>query len=250
MTLLEKAYDLFSFKTFKPYLKELCKDLEVELQVTGNNRGWVQVEIAGEDEAIELKYLERQVGFAPETIENVEKFSAFSGRVMKTKSKTELYVDIGVFDPESINAVIPLQCLQAQLADGKKLALQNIVALYGLDNNVPVHVKIVKVDKESGQIWAELSEWQLVTFNEWVRASVDRLLVLGSLRSYVDRAVKVSGHARDVIKIESLGLLDHIVICKLGTDAQGLIPRFGKYLRTASLVPFSPRKILELIDRM
>lgn len=248
-TLLEKAYPPFSAKTFKPYLEELCRDLDVKLQVSSTGNGWIRVEVAGEDEKVALKYLSQQVGFAPETINNVAKFSTFKGRVIASKSRTELHVDVGVFRPEPVLALVPLQRLQAQLSDGKKFALQKIVELYGLENNVPLNVKIVEADAGQSRMWAEFSHAQLAVFEEWIKATVDRLLVLGSLRSYVDSAVKASGHARDVVRVESLGLLDHAVICKLGTDAAGLIPRLGGRLKTALLVPFSPKKILELVDR-
>jgi hypothetical protein len=46
-----------------------------------------------------------------------------------------------------------------------------------------------------------------------------------------------------------LGVLEQVVLCKLGTDAVGLIPKLGRYLKSAVLVPFSPKKILEAIGR-
>jgi len=249
VTLLEKVYGSFSSKIFQPYLESLLKDLNVTLNIIGSKNGWLQVEIIGEDEKATLRYLEWRIGLAPESLDNVRKFSSFTGRVLIGESKTELYVDVGIFHPRPLNVVVPLQTLQAQLTDGKKFALQRIAELFGLDNFVPLHVRIVSRDDKKGKVYAELSTMQVSRFEDWIRSSVDRLLVLGSLISYVERAVQLSGHMRDIIKIQSLGLLDHVVICKLGTDAKGLIPHFGKYLKTASLIPFSPRRILELLDR-
>jgi hypothetical protein len=74
-------------------------------------------------------------------------------------------------------------------------------------------------------------------------------MVLGSLFSDVEWAVKLSKSYRDIIKIDSLGTLEHVVLCKLGTDAIGLIPKLGRYLAEAVLVPFSPKKILEAIGK-
>ena len=73
--------------------------------------------------------------------------------------------------------------------------------------------------------------------------------MVGASQNEVETAVERARHFRDIIKIESLGLFEHAVICKLGTDAIGLIPRLGSYLRVASLAPFSPRRIRELIKR-
>jgi len=77
----------------------------------------------------------------------------------------------------------------------------------------------------------------------WIRSNLDRLVVLGASFSDVEHAVRKSKHSRDVIKVESLGLLEHAVVCKLGTHAVGLTPKLGPLLSTAKLASFSPRKI-------
>jgi hypothetical protein len=132
------------------------------------------------------------------------------------------------------------------LADGKEVPLQELVELFCLYNNMPLEVKIVQgVEEGNKNVEAGLSEAQFSLFSRWVRCRFDRLIILGSLFSDVERAVKFSRHSRDIIKVESLGVLEQVVLCKLGTDAVGLIPKLGRYLKSAVLVPFSPKKILE-----
>ncbi|NIU38915.1 DUF2110 family protein, partial [Candidatus Bathyarchaeota archaeon] len=145
-TLLEKVYGSFSPENFEPVFSSLCKGLKVELRVVGEtNRGWVQIEVSGEDEVAALHFLDREMGLAPVSLDNLKKFSVIRGRVVFSgKSKKELRVDIGVFSPETYDAVIPLQRLQAQLADGKKLPLQRLVELFCLYDNLPLKVKIVQ----------------------------------------------------------------------------------------------------------
>jgi hypothetical protein len=252
VTLLEKVYGSFSPENFEPVFSSLCKGLKVKLKVVGEtNRGWVQIEVSGEDENAALNFIDREMGLAPVSLDNLKKFSVTRGRVVFSgKSKNELYVDIGVFSPETYDSVIPLQMLQAQLTDGKKLPLQRLVELFCLYDNLPLEVKIVQdVDDQKNWVEAELSESQLSQITSWIRSSFDRLVVLGAFFSDVERAVKLSRHLRDVIKIESLGMLEHVVLCKLGTDAVGLIPKLGRFLPDAVFVPFSPRKIRQLIDR-
>jgi hypothetical protein len=252
VTLLEKVYGSFSPENFEPVFSSLCKGLKVKLKVVGEtNRGWVQIEVSGEDENAALNFIDREMGLAPVSLDNLKKFSVTRGRVVFSgKSKNELHVDIGVFSPETYDAVIPLQRLQAQLADGKKLPLQRLVELFCLYDNLPLKVKIIQdVDDQKNWIEAELSESQLSQITSWIRSSFDRLIVLGTFFSDVERAVKLSRHLRDVIKIESLGMLEHVVLCKLGTDAVGLIPKLGRFLPNAGFAPFSPRKIRQLIDR-
>jgi hypothetical protein len=199
-----------------------------------------------------VQLLSSEFGLAPINADNVERFSVLRGRIVESeKTASELRVDVGVFEPKDVYAKIPVQSLQAQLADGKRLPFQRLTELFCLLNYVPLHVKIVDTDwhGENEAFLAELSERQLALFTDWLRSSLDLLLILGAQYSDVERAVEASRHFRDVVKIESLGWLEHAVVCKLGTDAVGLIPAIGRILRTATLAPFSPRKIRQIVDR-
>jgi len=253
VTLLEKAYSHFPAEAFESTLKSLCKGLKVQIKIKGKiAQEWVQAEVNGEDESVALQLLKSEFGLAPNNADNVEKFSVLRGRIVDSgKTAAELCVDVGVFAPRVVYAEIPLQSLQAQLADGKKLPLQRLTELFCLLNYVPLHVKIVNIDwhGENESFSAELSERQLALFTDWLSSSLDRLVISGAQHSNVEYAVEASRHFRDVVKIESLGWLEHAVVCKLGTDAVGLIPAIGRFLRTATLAPFSPRKIRQIVDR-
>jgi len=252
VALLEKLYGPFSPKTFEPLFSSLCKGLRVKSRVIGKtNRGWIQIEVVGEDEIAALHLIDRKIGLAPVSLDRLEKVSVIRGRVVFSgKSKSELYVDVGVFSPETCDAAVPLLRLQAQLADGKKLPLQRLIEPFCLYDNLPLKVKIVgNVDAQKKLVEAELSEAQLSQITRWIRSSLDRLLVLGAPLSDVEHAVRASRHSRDVIIIEPLGLLEQTILCKLGTDAVGLIPDLGRLLPNAILAPFCPRKIKQLIDR-
>lgn len=252
ITLLEKVYGPFSQQLFQAKLASMCKDLEVEAKIVGKtSRGWVQVDLTGEDQKVAMGFLDREIGVAPVSIDKVEKFSTIRGSVIFAGEKEqELVVDIGVYAPRVYDAAIPLELLQAQLADGKKLPLQRLIELFCLRDYMPLHVKIIRdVKPEHEKVEAELSETQLSKFMHWMNSSLDRLTVLGATLSQVEHAIKVSGHSRDIIRVETLGLLEHAVVCKLGTDAIGLTPKLGPHLYTATLAPFSPRKIRQIINR-
>jgi len=253
VTLLEKAYGHFSAEAFEPMLESLCKGLKVHVRVKGKiAQGWVQVDVNGQDESVALQLFNSEFGLAPNNAGNVEKFSVLRGRIVDSwKTATELHVDVGVFAPKVVYADVPLHSLQAQLADGQKLPLQRLTELFCLLDYVPLHLKIVDNDWENEKkiFLAELSEGQLALFTDWLCSSLDRLMILGAAYSDVEHAVEASRHFRDVVKIESLGWLEHTVVCKLGTDAVGLIPAIGRFLRTATLAPFSPRKIRQIVER-
>jgi len=248
VTVLEKLYGSGSPETFEKLYSSLVSGLEVQLRFAGTtNRGWIQLEVSGEDETAALSLLDREIGLAPVSLDNLKKFSVMQGKVVFSgKSKNELYVDLGVSSPKVSDAVVSGKRLCAQLADGKEIPLQELVELFCLYDNMPLEVKIAEgVAGESKTVEAGLSEAQFSLFSRWVRCRFDRLIILGSLFSDVEQAVKFSRHSRDVIRIESLGVLEQVVLCKLGTDAVGLIPKLGRYLKSAVLVPFSPKKILE-----
>ena len=160
---------------------------------------------------------------------------------------------MGVFEPRVVYAKIRLQSLQAQLADGQSLPLQRLTQLLCLHDYVPLYVKIVDVglNSEKGGLLAELSERQLTVYTDWLRSMLDRLLIIGATERDVKHAVDASRHFRDVVKIESLdGWLEHSLVCKLGTDAVGLIPVIGRILRSTSMAAFSPRKIDHATGRL
>jgi len=251
-TLLEKAYGSFSTRSFETALRTVLGDLRVKVGVQGASlRGWIQINVSGEDEAVALRLLDREIGLAPASAEKVERFSVFRGKIVDSaKSRTELYVDVGLFDSGIYDAFVPLWRLQAQLGDGKKIPLQRLVELFCLFDFAPLSIKIVgDLRHEKGVYEAELSEDQLSKFSGWLNSNLDRLIAFGATRSEVVRAVERAHHFRDVSQIDSFGPMEHALLCKLGTDAVGLVPKLGPHLTSANLAPFSPRRIKQLIDR-
>jgi hypothetical protein len=246
VTVLEKLYGSGSPETFEKLYSSLVSGLKVQLSFAGTtNRGWIQIEVSGEDETAALSLLDREIGLAPVSLDKLKKFSVMQGKVVfSSESETELYVDLGVFSPKVSDAVLLGKRLCAQLADDKEVSLQELVELFCLYDNLPIEVKIAEdVEEANKNVEAVLSEAQFSLFSRWVGCRFDRLIILGFLFSDVERAVKLSRHSRDIIKIESLGVLEQVVLCKLGTDAVGLIPKLGRFLPDALLVPFSPKKI-------
>jgi hypothetical protein len=249
VTVLEKLYGSGSPETFETAYSSLCKGLKVKLGFTGTtDRGWVQIDISGDDETAALSFLDREVGLAPASSDKVRKFSVFRGKVVFSgKSESELLVDLGVFSPKVCDAVISVQRLRAQLVDGKEVPLQKLIELFCLYDNLPLEVKVIQDFNEGKTVEARLSEKQVSQFSCWVRQRFDRLIILGAFFYDVERTVKFSRLWRDIIKIDSLSTLEQVILCKLGTDAVGLIPKLGRFLPEAVLAPFSPKKILKAV---
>jgi len=109
-------------------------------------------------------------------------------------------------------------------------------------------VKILNIDEGENRVEAMLAEKQLSQYGKWTDSLLDRLIVLKTPVHNVESALRVTECDRDVVDIEPLGLFEHAVVCKLGTDAAGLIPKIGRNLGHATFSVFSPRRIMGFLD--
>ena len=245
IVLLQKIYKV-SIKEAEKFLKKILGDLDCSLTgLSVVENGWLRVQTSGRDERVAVRLLERECGLAPISVANVKRFSTFRGKVIFSgRSRTEAFVDVGAFSPKSVYAKVPLRTLQGQLVDGRKLALQRIEEMFVLLDNFPLEVRVVRVDVET--LEAELTERQVGIFGRWGGERFDRLIVLGVPIEGVIRAVERARLEGDVLGVESLGLLEHVVVCKLGTDAVGLVPRLGRWMPCGILGVFSPRAVLRV----
>ncbi len=250
LTLLTKIYNSHQLKQVDGILSDLLEGLDVQAVVKGTlENKWVQIEVSGEDEEIATNLLEREIGFCPTSVDNVKKFAALKGYVTNLdKSKEELLVDVGVFQPKAIYAVVPLSHLQANLAEGKKVPLKRISEMWGFCENLPLNFKVLNVKAEEGRIEAELQAGQIKKFILWKASLLDRLLVMGASRRELDDVLEQEGLSRDVIDIEALGLFEYALVCKLGTDAAGLFGRVGRRLRKAKFTVFNPKKTMSFLE--
>jgi hypothetical protein len=249
VTLFAKVYSTSQLKLVDEFLRSTLRGLDVAINsVRVVPHRWVQVSVSGEDETVALHYLADEIGLCPASLEEIKRFSVLRGRITAMNENSDkLFVDIGVYMPETINVTIPLQHLQAQLLDGRKVALKEIAELYGFCENLPLGIKISNIDVERKLIEAVISEEQLVLYGKWTKSLLDRLIILGASLEEIRFALKIARCNRDVVNIEPLGLFEYAVVCKLGTDAKGLIPKIGRSLRNASFTVFDPKRVLNFV---
>ncbi|MCJ7424350.1 DUF2110 family protein [Candidatus Bathyarchaeota archaeon] len=250
VTLLEKAYDASQLKPIDNLSKTAFEGLDIHIESRiSSSRKWIEVTINGEDEKIALSYLAKEIGLSPAKLDVVERFSVLKGFIEKLdRNGNCILVDVGISYPEIIDATIPLHELQAQLTDGRKVALSKIAELFGFCRNLPLFVKILNVDEENKSIEAMLAEKQMMRYRSWTRSLLDRLIVLGATLDDIGLALRAARCERDIVSIEPLGILEHAVTCKLGTDAAGLIPKIGRRLKHATLTVYNPRRIMGFLE--
>ena len=250
LTLLTIISNDNQLKQFDKVLKFSLKGLEVETAILGTVAGgWVQVSLAGEDEAIAANYVIKEIGVCPSDLGDVTRFSRLKGYIRNLgKSRGELSVDIGVFEPKIVYATVPLRHLQGELVEGRKVALRKIAELFGFCDGLPLDLKITGVDEAESRIDAELSSDQIAKYGVWRDSLLDRLLVLGSSLYEVNAAMERGRLERDVIDVEALGMFEHALTCKLGTDAAGLIPKMGRNLKSATFAVFNPKALRDFLN--
>jgi hypothetical protein len=249
LTLLTKINNDYQLKQIDKALKIAFEGLEVEAKVLGTVADrWVQIALAGEDEEIATNYVIKEIGLCPSNFGNVKKLSTLNGYISNLKKNgEELSIDAGVFEPKIVHATIPLRRLQAQLVDERKIALGKIAELFGLCKDLPVNVKVTRLNEEESHMEAELSSRQIRKYAVWRESLLDRLLVLGSPLHEITMTLEYARLDRDVIGVEPLGLLEHALTCKLGTDAAGLIPKIGRNLKSAKFAVFNPKRLREFL---
>lgn len=226
-------------------LDSIVTGLEAGIRILGLvERGWVKVEVQGEDEAVAINQLHRRFGLTPSSLEALKLPCIVNGYAIDVgKVGYGIYVDVGLSSPNVVDALVPLHTLRAQLVDGSKVSVRRIAEAYGLIDNLPLSLRLTRVDIVGRRVEAELSDAQVALFEGWVRDGLERVIALGVPLEDAEEALRMSGLRRDVVGIESLGLFEHSFLCKPGTQAPGIIGGLGRYLPRIPLCVFSPSNL-------
>ena len=251
LTLLVKATNLGQVKQVDELLKEQFAELDVEVTVLNNSASrWIQVSLSGEDEAIATSYINKEIGTCPSSLENAKSNPVLRGYISKLDlTKQEIVVDMGIFEPKIVLATISLACLQTQLVDNKNADLKKITEAFGLAERSPLSIKLLsEIGEENEGLKAELSTEQVEKLHMWQQSLLDRLIILGASKDRIENVLERTRLNRDVIGIETLGLFEHALTCKLGTNAAGLVSIVGRYLRNSVFVVFNAKKSADFLD--
>jgi hypothetical protein len=123
--------------------------------------------------------------------------------------------------------------MRAQLADGEPKSAREILDANALVDFVPL--KMIVTELEGENITVELDDGARDTLVSWRKYPFDRVIVVGADKAFVENAVRASGLQSDIVKVESLSLFVQSVLCKIGTEAPGVIAKIGSRLRGVGL---------------
>jgi hypothetical protein len=246
LTLFVKAFNSGQLKQIDDLLKSQFEDLDVKSVLEANpTNKWVHLSLEGEDEVVAAAFARKKIGTVPEKLDAVEVGAELKGYVAKVdESRGQLLVDVGVYLPKVTLAVVSLATLRSQFATSKDSTVKTICEAFGIGEGLPI---TVKVTEKGESLKVEIAAALVEKLKSWQQSLLDRLIILRANKELVDEALERTHLERDVIEVEQLGFFEYSLTCKLGTEARGLIPRVGRYMRNAVFVVFNSKKSIDFL---
>ena len=242
-SLAEKIPEQASRKGLGPlrrFLNDEATGLRVKWQFS-LRKGWLEVRAEGDDAEAFLNFLKKKFDSIPVEASRVEKWDGARGWIVTSgRVGFGVYVDIGVFEPVARDGLYPLHRMRAQLADGESKSCREILDENGLVDNFPVKVQVIGLETE--KITVELSDETRELLASWRRLPFDRVVAIGASEAETEGAVKSAKLWYDVIRIEPLSMFAQCLVCKIGTDAPGVIAKLGNRLQGVRLASVRSRR--------
>jgi len=182
-------------------------DLDVDWEVGVRHDDFVSVTITGDDEVVARNVLREEWGEIGTGFEDGETYVG----TLESWDEDGFVLDAG----ERVR--IPAD--QLGLGPGSPSQIRD---RFGLVQHVPL--RFVAGDPP------RLADAERDRLFEWTRSDNGRLNVNSATRGEVRATINRAGHARDIVTVERLGLLEQSVVCAEGTDPPGLLASVGEYL--------------------
>jgi hypothetical protein len=184
-------------------------DLDVACTVGVRHDEWVAVTVEGPDATAARNALREEWGEIPDRLEDGETYVG----TLESWDEDGFLLDAGVGEPVRVPA--------EELGLGPGTPSQ-VRERFGLVQ----HVRLRFVNGDPPR----LADGTRDRLYEWTRGN-GRLNVNSATRGEVRATLNRAGHARDVVTVERLGLLEQSVVPAEGTDPPGLLAAVGDHLR-------------------
>ena len=247
ITILEKTYGSYkvvALNAFRLTLSNELEGLEVQVQkVYSDPHDWITIELDGEDEDAAYNLLRHKYGNTCSLGELKDNEIRHGKIIQAGKYGYGFFIDIGIDSKQKIDAFLPLHTLRRQLAKNEKIPLRKLIEIYGFLDYFKLQIQIESIDRLRKNVQASLSTGQVDEIKEWAKSKLERLIINGVTRHHLKKVITKSGHLRDIVAIERLGLLEEIIICKQGTNARGILTKIGPLLPNSQIQLFIPNKV-------
>jgi len=238
-TLAEKIPETVLNRGPKPVWNVLSREatgLHVDWEIAAPQQ-WLQVRARGDDAETFLNLLKEKFGEAPVLRSKVERWDVRKGFLTGSgRVGFGVYIDIGILEPTRKDALYPLHRMRAQLSDGALKSSREILQENALADYFPVDVIVTELQGEN--VTVELADRTRDQLLRWNKLLFDRVIAAGIDRDYAEKIVQSANLGLDIIKIDTLSLLVQCLVCKLDTDAPGVIAKIGNRLRGVELTAF------------
>ena len=247
ITILQKPGH-FTAKEFNSNLENALRTLKGDLSSTikldgFSKKGLARIAITGDDSEVISELVARELGQAQTELAEVELQGVYEG-IIAGEMSDGVEVDIGIDRPRPANVKIGVGALRAQLADGKSMGLNEIIRDYCLYSGSKASVRVTRLELGRVDIRGWFADSHIEGLSSWISGSLDRIQIFDCFQQEAESAIRKTNIERDIVAVEPLTLTAQSVVCKLGTDAVGLIPKLGTPLRKRALNPFIPKRIL------
>ncbi|MEM2897644.1 MAG: DUF2110 family protein [Candidatus Bathyarchaeia archaeon] len=226
----------------KSEISSLISGLNVTFYIYENESDdLVVLDLVGEDVSLFSRVLAKRFGIAPMKFCKIEKNHIYKGIITDSgKVGFGLYVDIGLRSPKRIDALLTLNTLRAQLADGEKKSLREIIRDFCLKDFVPLQVRITKIDHEEKKIWGELSDRQVECIKESFYDPLRKIIFTELSNKDLKRMLDETRIKDDVASISPLSLFSYKVELKIGVTRFNIISRLDAYCKRFQIGICSP----------
>jgi len=226
--------------------RKLSSGLDVSVKLEGvSSNGFVKIGVQRSDSEVFTELIKRELWLAPSDLSEVEVHDNFKAYVKKIDpNRQSIEVQIGPVSAQ-FKSEIPRESLMAQLCDGRSILVDKIARTYCIQEDVPLLVRITFIDPDRRRIEAWISDDQISRFDQWRRQRFHRIIAIGGFQDELREAMRLSKVEGDVIELEELAMTAHCLVCKLGTDAPGVIAKIGRYISNFKLHAFLPERVEE-----
>lgn len=186
-------------------------ELAVEWTIGVRGDEFVSVTVEGEDATVARNLLRDQWGEVTDHFEDGEMYVG----TLESWSQDDWTLDAGID--------VAISQDQLRLGPGDPIQIRD---RFGVVQHTPLSFVY---DADGDHRLADETQDMLY---DWTRVEGNggRLNVNSATRGEVRATVNRAGHARDIVTVERLGLLEQSVVCTEGTDPPGLLASVGEYL--------------------
>ncbi|MHA2038333.1 MAG: DUF2110 family protein [Promethearchaeota archaeon] len=232
------------------YLKERVKgfpDTSLEIKKLRDFDKRFEVSISGPEEVFMYNILKKEIGIIKE-FKDINEGAIYQGNLTEVgKVGFGIFVDCAFMNPK-VEVLLNLHTLREQLCHGREKSLKEIIDAYDFIDHFPVHVKILKVDKENLKAQGELAPTTLNLFKKILDENLEAVFLSGETKGQFKKAITKKGHFRDIITVKRFGFLENMILLKEDSNAPGIISHIGPELENCKFSALRPKRIRRLFN--